>query len=128
MTEERIKEIQQQIETLKEEVERLKAEQLAEERKLSWIKTGTYVKMEVFNGITIYMKVSKIERTPDETIKVYGKRIRIKYMELSTKVSFCNYDEVHIDHYVDTSKLSEITEEEWNEIVKKAKEFVENFD
>ena len=128
MTEERIKEIEQQIETLKEEVERLKAEQLAEERKLSWIKAGTYAKMDVFNGITIYMKVSKIERTPDETIKVYGKRIRIKHMELSTKVSFCNYDEVHIDHYVDISKLSEITEEEWNEIVKKAKEFVENFD
>ena len=128
MQTERIQKILKQIESLKGEVDRLRAEQIAEEKKLSWLKVGTYAKMDVFNGITIYMKISKVERTPEDTIKVYGKRIRIKHMDVSTKVSFCNNDEAHIDDFIDTSKIVEIKEEEWNEIVKKAKEFVENFD
>ena len=128
MQTEKIQEILNEIDRLRQEVNKLQAEQIAEEMNISWLKPNIYVSFEVYTGITKYMKVTKVERTPDDCIKAYGKCISIRHRELSTKVSFSDYDDIHLDSYVDVTKIKEITEDKWNEIYNKCKEFVINFE
>lgn len=128
MKTEKIQEILNEIDNLRQEVNKLQAEQIAEEMNISWLKPNIYVSFDVYTGITKYMKVTKVERTHDDCIRAHGKCIRIQHKELSTKVSFSDYDNIHVDSYIDVTKIKEISEEKWNEIYNKSKEFVINFE
>ena len=60
---------------------------------------------------------------------VYGKRVIIKHKDVSTQVSFNSYDNFQIEILDEYShKIKEISEEKWNEIYTKAKDFVMSFD
>ena len=127
MQSDRIQELLSEIDRLRKEVNKLQTEQVAEEMNISWLKPNIYISFDVYTGITMYMKVAKVEKTNDDNIKVSGKCIKVWQRELSTKVSFSDGGDIHIDSYVDVKKIKEIDEDKWNEMAAKCKEFVSNF-
>lgn len=128
MSQDRIKEICSEIERLKAEVSQLRLEETAAKLKLEWIKPGVYMQYDFLPTITGYMKVMKVEPLDEDNLKVCGKRVIIKHKDLSTQVSFNSYDEFDVMSIASSEKLKEISEEEWNETLSKAKDFVQVFE
>lgn len=130
MVNEQIQEIQNKINELQDQLNELQIQQRKNKLNLEWIKPGTYIEYNFMSDITGYMKVLKLEKGDNESsVVVYGKRVIIKHRDLSTQVSFNSYDNFHVEVLDEHSgKIKEITEEKWNEIYTKAKDFVMSFD
>ena len=130
MLNEQIKEIQCRIDELQGQLNELQIQERKNKLNLEWIKPDTYIEYDFMPDITGYMRVLKLEKGDNETsVMVYGKRVIIKHKDVSTQVSFNSYDNFQIEILDEYShKIKEISEEKWNEIYTKAKDFVLSFD
>ena len=130
MLNEQIKEIQCRINELQDQLNELQIQERKNKLNLEWIKPNTYIEYDFMPDITGYMKVLKLEKGENESsVMVYGKRVIIKHKDVSTQVSFNSYDNFQIEILDEYShKIKEISEEKWNEIYTKAKDFVMSFD
>lgn len=130
MLNEQIKEIQCRINELQDQLNELQIQERKNNLNLEWIKPNTYIEYDFMPDITGYMKVLKLEKGENESsVMVYGKRVIIKHKDVSTQVSFNSYDNFQIEILDEYShKIKEISEEKWDEIYTKAKDFVMSFD
>ena len=129
MINEKIQELQEQINELQGQLKELQIERRKTGLGIEWIKPDTYIEYDFMPDIIGYMKVLKIEKDEGEHgVQVYGKRMIIKHKDVSTQVSFNSYDRFVMELPEDGSeKVKQITEEKWNEIYTKAKDFVLSF-